>query len=517
MVLSIGSVNWSKPLTFTLLTFFVIVMLFAAPSTPKLLPTDIASTLTPLLSSSAVVLLPSSPEFSALLSRRWSTSPLNGPTPSAIVVPTSESDISQTIRFANAHDLPFLATSGGHGTSSWLSTLGRGGGGVLIHLKNLTKFELAEDGETVVLGGGSVGQRVMERLWEHGKQTTTGSCGCVSVTGPMLGGGHGLLQGQYGLLADQLVSARVVLADGEVVDVSERERPDLFWALRGAGHNFGVVSEFRYRIYDVPEERRSWVYQNFIFGGDRLEEYYELANRMMLDQPSHVVAWSFWIMDKRVDADKPVIIVSIHYSGSEKEAKEYAEPIRALGPISSEIGVRDYPELMEVMGLAIGSPICEPQGTVIVRGVDTDKYHIRDIREWYNVFSDMLASNEAFASSQCLLEGYSVHAVQAVPNESTAFALRDQNLLFGPVVIYKPTDNGTLDAEAERWSEAMEKAASGNQRRRTYVNYSHGDEGLQALYGYEPWRLEKLKKLKQKYDPENRFRFYAPIVPEQGQ
>lgn len=124
-----------------------------------------------------------------------------------------------------------------------------------------------------------------------------------------------------------------------------------------------------------------------------------------------------------------MIIVSIHYNGPEEEAKAYAEPIRALGPLSSEIGVRDYPELMEVMGLAIGAPICEPQGSVIVRAVDTDKYHIRDVREWYNVFSGMLASNEAFASSRCLLEGYSVQAVQAVPSESTAFALRDQNLL----------------------------------------------------------------------------------------
>jgi FAD/FMN-containing dehydrogenase len=239
------------------------------------------------LSPTAQLLLPSTPEFTAFLTannetERWSTSPVNSPPPpSLIVIPATESDISATIRYANAHDLPFLASPGGHGTTMWLATMPRGG--VLIYMRSLTKLEVVErrshprhnsrpdsdadsdhdddddddydgkgdggrSGMTAILGGGLLAGEVVDQLWALGLQTTTGVCGCVSYSGPPLGGGHGLLQGRYGLAADQVVSARVVLGDGEVVEVSEEENADLFWALRGAGHNFGVVSEWKVRV-----------------------------------------------------------------------------------------------------------------------------------------------------------------------------------------------------------------------------------------------------------------------------
>lgn len=98
----------------------------------------------------------------------------------------------------------------------------------------------------------------------------------------MLGGGHGWLQGQYGLLTDNILSARVVLADGTAVTASPSVNSDLFWALRGAGHNFGIVTSVEYRIFDVePGQGRVWAYEEYVFKQDKLEALFGWANGLL--------------------------------------------------------------------------------------------------------------------------------------------------------------------------------------------------------------------------------------------
>ncbi|KAK4098875.1 FAD-binding domain-containing protein [Parathielavia hyrcaniae] len=488
-------------------------------------PLSLIHSLSLCLSPSARLLHPTDPAFQALLASRWSTNPsTNRPSPSLILLAATEADISHAIRHANAHNLPFLATTGGHGINTFLSHLDHNhnhnhhGGGLLISLRNLTHFTLSDSptSKTATFGSGLLSHEVIDRLWRAGKQTTTGSCGCVSYAGPAMGGGHGYLQGRYGLVADQVVSARVVLADGRVVVASEEEEGgengDLFWAVRGAGHNFGVVSEFTVRVYDVEEGRRDWGWEEFVFVGARLEEVYELAGEMMEGQPVEVVFWSVWRMVEEVDPVKPAIVVTVFFNGPLEEARRYTQQIRDLGPATYRFGVTEYPKLNTVLGVDLNGPGCQPQGTALLRAADVDRYDIDALRNWFDIFSQMLATEKAFAGSACLLEGYGVQGVQAVPSDSTAFPHRDKRLLLAPNVLYDVVGNSTLDREAKRWGEAMVTAAFGGAQRRTYVNYALGNESLQAMYGYEPWRLPKLQALKRKYDPENRFRFFAPIV-----
>ena len=119
----------------------------------------------------------------------------------------------------------------------------------------------------------------------------------------MLGGGHGLLQGKYGLLADQLLSTRMVLANGTAVTVSNNSHPDLFWAIRGAGHNFGIVTEFTYRIYDArPNE--TWGFEQFVFTEDKLEVLYSLLNKLIKTQPPEVVHISMVLRLPTIDPVK---------------------------------------------------------------------------------------------------------------------------------------------------------------------------------------------------------------------
>ncbi len=116
-----------------------------------------------------------------------------------------------------------------------------------------------------------------------------------------MGGGHGWLQGQYGLAADQVVSARLVLTNGDLVTVSKESNPDLFWAVRGAGHNFGLVTEWEYRVHDTKESQ--WSYEIFIYSQDKLEALYELANTMIKDQPAEAIHWGYIVKVDDIDAE----------------------------------------------------------------------------------------------------------------------------------------------------------------------------------------------------------------------
>jgi hypothetical protein len=107
----------------------------------------------------------------------------------------------------------------------------------------------------------------------------SGTCECVGFMGPVLGGGHGFLQGYYGMAADNLLEARVVLANGTVVIASRNQNPDLFWALRGAGHNFGIVTEVTTKIYDVPKDD-IWYYETFVYSGSSIEKVFSELNKL---------------------------------------------------------------------------------------------------------------------------------------------------------------------------------------------------------------------------------------------
>ena len=139
---------------------------------------------------------------------------------------------------------------------------------------------------------------------------------------------------------------------------------------------------------------------------------------------------------------------------------------------------------------------------------------VPSLREVYNKFAALMQEVPAFNRSFFLLEGYSVQAVQAIAADSTAFPHRSDTLLLSPVIYYAP--NTSLDARAVQAGTQLRgilHEGSVKSEMDTYVNYAHGDESLENMYGYEPWRVERLKSLKQEYDPQERFSWYAPIPP----
>lgn len=135
--------------------------------------------------------------------------------------------------------------------------------------------------------------------------SVTGGCECTSILGPGLGGGHGFLQGRHGLISDQFVSMNIVDADGNLKTLTKDSDPDLWWAMQGAGHNFGIVTSVTSKIHDIVH--KDWAYQSFVFTGDKVEGLYQNINEKLLKNGTQlvdVINYSFFINFPAADPDK---------------------------------------------------------------------------------------------------------------------------------------------------------------------------------------------------------------------
>ncbi|UNI13777.1 hypothetical protein JDV02_000487 [Purpureocillium takamizusanense] len=460
------------------------------------------------LSANAKIYWPGSPEFEKA-TVRWSA--LQAPTVNVVVVPATEQDVSVTVKFANNISVPFLAFNGAHGS---ITTLGKMQGGIEIWMNQLSSVKISKDGKTATIGGGTMSKKVTDDLWASGKQTVTGTCECVSLLGPALGGGHGWLQGHHGLVADQFQSMNVVLADGTLKTIDSKS--DLWWAMKGAGHNFGIVTSVTTKLYDI--QHRDWAIETLIFTGDKVEAVYKAANEHLLKngtQPVDVVNWSYWLNNPDVDKDKPVIIFYIIQEGVKEVDPAYTKPFHDIGPAVKDPASGTYTDLAAWTGIALDSPPCQNAGLANPRfPIYLETYNVAAQKKVYDIFASATQQNPEFAHSLFMFEGYAEQGVRAIPDESSAFAFRGDNLLAAPLITYKPA-GADLDQKAKALGEQLRsilQQASGRKELHTYVNYAYGSETKQQWYGGDKWRQDKLSALKKKYDPNGRFNFYAPVA-----
>ncbi|KAK3330044.1 hypothetical protein B0H66DRAFT_43569 [Apodospora peruviana] len=473
------------------------------PHTP-----DIKAELGPLLSRNAQIITPSSPHFGEFTERYLLS---NSPEYSVVVVVDTEDDVSKAVKYANAHKIPFAAKNTGHGSWGSLATMK---GGMNIWMRNLSKIELSLDGQYATVGGGVRIADLVQTLWSARKQTATGLCQCIGVTGSSLGGGVGPIQGEYGLGLDQIVSARVVLADGTAVTASEQSHPELFWGLKGAGHNFGIVTEMKMRVHS-NQGKEKWTFTTLIYTQDKLEAVFEQLNVKLATQPAHLSWETIITRDPTTDPDNAILILWVFSNGLNLNAMDkYTKPLRDIGPVAVNTIITDYPGLIEALGYGLTSESCKPNHYGGVFGIGVTRYIPSDLRSMYNLFNQITSEVPEFASSYAFVENYAPQAMQAVPARSTAYAHRHFRALPTIVLLYDaPAAVPALDAKVTLWGEKMRTALMKHQQREeSYVNYAVGEqESLEALYGYDGERQQKLRRLKKQYDPYNRFWTYGTI------
>ncbi|KAI1423279.1 FAD binding domain protein [Xylaria sp. FL1777] len=471
---------------------------------------DIATELGARVSSGTQIFLPGSPEYSQATTR-WSA--FNSPEFNVVVVPGVESDVAEIVKYANSQDISYMAVNSGHGS---IKTLGKFKGGIEIWLDKLSSVEIAADGETAKIGGGTWAKTITDVLWAQGKQTVTGACECTSLLGPGLGGGHGILQGRYGLISDQFVSMNIVLANGDLQTIDKES--DLWWAMQGAGHNFGIVTSVTSKIYDV--QYPDWAYASFIFTGDKVESLYEAINEHFLKndtQPVYILDYSFFFNEPAIDPENPLLMFFVLQEGAQAVDPVYTKIFNGLGPIVTDAGAGSYKQIPAWTGIANESPQCQKAGLVTMRfPIDLQTYNVTAQRKAYDLFASAMKETPDLKYSALLFEGFSLHGVKAVPDEQSAFPSRGDNLLVAPSITYAPS-TPELEEAAVNLGESLRQIlyeGSGRTELHSYVNYAFGEETLENWYGYDEWRQTRLRELKKKYDPLGKFSFYAPIPLE---
>jgi FAD/FMN-containing dehydrogenase len=231
--------------------------------------TNITSLFGPHLSSRAQIIDPSTPGFPAQVQQRWTD--INTPSYNlGAIKPATEHDVQAIVKIAGAHDMPFFVVGGGHGISNY-STFS----GLAIDLGAFKSVSFSDDNSHLTIGGSVKIEQLLKPLHDAGRELALGSCACVGVVGATLGGGIGGLQGKHGLLLDALESVRIVTADGELVEASATKHQDLFWGLRGAGSNFGIVTSATYKL---PEISNGGQYMNadFLFPATANGSFFDL-------------------------------------------------------------------------------------------------------------------------------------------------------------------------------------------------------------------------------------------------
>ncbi|KKK12465.1 pseudouridine synthase [Aspergillus rambellii] len=442
-------------------------------------PSDILTNLGPYLSPDANIYLPDAPQFAAA-TQRWS--PYGTPNFTVVVEVAVEEDVVNTVQYANENDIPFLAVNGGHGTISTLSTLQHG---LEIWLHRLDSVTISEDGQSATFGGGIKSGNVTQALWEIGKQTVHGVCDCTGYLGPALGGGHGSLQGNYGLISDQFVSMRLVTADGSLLTVSpDGPTSDLWWAMQGAGHNFGIVTSITSKIYDVPYDGM-WAWEYLIFTHDQLEDLFALFDQLSAIQPPGFMIWTVISRNPEVDMENPVIQVNFLREGVPTIEDEYLRPFRELCYQVADKATGLFTDIPKWIETGFDTQSCRFGGPSKVRyPISFPKYNIEAQRAMFDAFAEGTAGSSPYNHSMILVEQYSVQGVQAIPEYSTAFPHRQDNLLLSPVLVYTPSAG--LDAGAKEFGDSLRQIlleGTDSDELHAYVNYASGDEGPESWYG----------------------------------
>ncbi|KAJ8104596.1 hypothetical protein ONZ43_g7774 [Nemania bipapillata] len=367
------------------------------------------------------------------------------PHPELVVQVGREKDVSTIIKYANRNSIPFFVLNRRHGLPVSQGSFT----GIQIDMTLLMSITISKDKKSALFQGGTYDQQVIDYLWDRGYVTTTGSCACVGMLGPGLGGGHGRLQGRYGLISDNMRNLNVVLADGTVTTVSNTSHSDLFWAMQGAGHNFAAVTSFELNIY--PRRVDTWYHKNYVFRQDQLEELFEQLN--IVDgngtQPADLMNHGFFYMDSNFSTTEPVIWWEFSYAGPQSEAEKYLLPFDKIGPINVTDGNIPYPQILHATMTGLDDPLCAHGINHVVGTAGTQVYNVTTQRQVMDLFIDTVAKVPGLAGTFVVMEAYGVEGVVSKDPKNSAFPLRDDYLLLQISVNYLP--DPSLDAAALEW------------------------------------------------------------------
>ncbi|MBB4932246.1 FAD/FMN-containing dehydrogenase [Lipingzhangella halophila] len=416
----------------------------------------------------------------------------------------SADDVAAAIGFAAAEGLEVSVRGGGHSLSG-VSVVENG---LMIDLSPMNQVSVDPDTRRAVCGGGAALADLDAATQEHGLAVTAGIVSHTGVGGLTLGGGLGWLMRSFGLTIDNLVAAEVVLADGRVVRAAEDERPDLFWALRGGGGNFGVVTRFEYRLHPVGPQVHVGL---FFWPLERSREALRLSRDVAEALPRNANA----IIGAGLSAPPaPFVPEQYHHLagcaliltgfGSAAEHERLIRPVRETRPLFEFVTPMPYVQLQQMLNESA------PWG---ILDYDKGLYLDELTEEAIGVIAEHLPRK---TSSMSFVPMFALGgAVSDTADADTAFGgSRAARFALAISAIAPIQEMLDVDREWARsfWS-ALQPYSSGAG---SYVNFmsEYEDDRVRAAYGEE--KYTRLARVKAEYDPDNVFHLNANIKPAVG-
>ncbi|HZQ66559.1 MAG TPA: FAD-binding oxidoreductase [Gaiellaceae bacterium] len=419
--------------------------------------------------------------------------------PALIARCASTADVVSAVRFAAETGLPVAVRGGGH------SVAGHGvcDGGIVIDLAGLKSIEVDAAGKSARAGGGVLWGELDAATQAHGLHTPGGRVTSTGIGGFTTGGGYGWTSSKHGLACDNLLSAEVVLADGTVVRASEDRHADLFWGIRGGGGNFGVVTEFEFRLHELgplvlaglalwPLERAPEVMRAWRDYADAAPDEVSTACVVVTAPPESFVPDHL--------EGRPALGIAVLYVGDPADGMEAVRPLKDLRPDLDHIGEMPYTAFQAALDAT-----APPGWRSYWRGeylrslsdgaIDTFLEHGATLVEE----APPLSQGVVFRIGQ---------RINAVPHDATAFSQRDASYLFHPIAVWKDADDDERMLAAGRaYAEEMRRFADGS----PYLNFT--PEADRVRDAYTPDTYARLVGLKDAYDPDNLFRLNQNIAP----
>jgi hypothetical protein len=431
---------------------------------------------------------------------RWNS--FDEPTYSLAITPATEEDVAQAVKIARSINFPFLGTGGRHSSAITLGNLQRG---LAIDLSALDSVSVNAEAGTLTIGGGTTFGQILTPVYEAGYQIPVGSCACPGMVGATIGGGVGRYQGINGLIIDNMLSVRLVTAEGKLIDVSETSNPDLWWAVRGAGANFGIITSATYKLTPLVNDGQV-LKADFVFPASSNASYFSLIEPLNENMPAELSAIT--IIEYNATAGEAQLLVSWAYIGPEDEGRKLIAPLLDLNPVVEAISMVSYNNLTNEALFGLGVSICADV-SVKGYGVNYRNLSASTYEKLFQRMSDFYLEYPDGQGSSIELETFSPAAVELVAADATSYPWRDTKGYAGISFSWNSTKTEKAgDALAlQVRSDLVE--TSGYDGLAVYVSYAHGDESLEEMWGIN---VPRLKKLKSKWDPDNVFRFFHSLA-----
>ena len=408
-------------------------------------------------------------------------------------------DVAAGVGFARETGMVVAVRGGGH------SVVGYGvcDGGIVIDLGGLRSVEIDVAGKTARVGGGVLWGELDAATQAHGLHTPGGRVTTTGVGGFTTGGGYGWTSSKYGLACDNLISAEVVLADGSTVRASEVDHAELFWGIRGGGGNFGVVTEFEFRLHDLgptvlaglalwPLERAPAVMRAWRDYADTAPDEVSTACVVVTAPPEDFVPVHL--------KGRPALGIAFLYVGAPEDGVAAVQPLKDLQPDLDHIGPMPYTAFQAAL-----DPSAPPGRRSYWRG-EYMQGLVDDAIDTFLRNGATLLEN-APPLSQCVIFRVG-QGINAVSEGSTAFSERNANYLFHPIVVWDDADDDEpMLATGRAFAQAMRSFATGA----PYLNFTPETSRVHDAYGGDTYR--RLVALKDEYDPGNLFRLNQNIEP----